>query len=166
MNVQEILFYLLSALTLGCGLGAVLSRNPVNSAMCLVLTIIALAGLFITLDAFFIAAAQIIVYAGAIMVLFLFVIMMLDPKKEERRPLAKIALVASGGLVVILGVLCCRLVLRVPMKTLPGLPVVDGSAEAVGRWLIQYYWLPFEIVSVLLLAAIVSAILLGAKGSK
>src|SRR5579872_2740845 len=97
--MQDILFYIFAALTLVCGALIILSRNPVNSAMFLVLTIASLAGLFVLLEAFFLAAIQILVYAGAVMVLFLFVIMLLDLKAEERRKFKILALV--GGAVAV-----------------------------------------------------------------
>src|SRR6266581_1089758 len=86
--MQDFLFYLFAAATLICGVLVVanpFSRNPVTSAMFLVLTIVSLAGLFVLLHAFFLAAVQVLVYAGAVMVLFLFVIMLLDLKEEQRR---------------------------------------------------------------------------------
>ncbi len=88
MALPNILFYVFAFLTLLCGVLVIanpFSRNPVTSAMFLVLTIISMAGLFVLLHAFFLAAVQILVYAGAVMVLFLFVIMLLDLKEEERR---------------------------------------------------------------------------------
>src|SRR3954469_25816739 len=88
--MQDLLFYLFAAATLICGVLVVanpFSRNPVTSAMFLVLTIVSMAGLFVLLHAFFLAAVQVLVYAGAVMVLFLFVIMLLDLKEEERRRL-------------------------------------------------------------------------------
>src|SRR5512136_2466618 len=78
------------------------SRNPVTSAMFLVLTIVSLAGLFVLLHAFFLAAVQIVVYAGAVMVLFLFVIMLLDLKAEERRQIKRFGLVGGGAAVAAL----------------------------------------------------------------
>src|SRR6059036_1619034 len=104
--MQDILFYLFAFLTLGCGLLVIanpFSRNPVTSAMFLVLTIASLAGLFILLHAFFLAAVQVLVYAGAVMVLFLFVIMLLDLKAEERRKINKIGVVS--GLVSVAAIL-------------------------------------------------------------
>src|SRR5688572_29759295 len=98
MNIQDIFFYLFAALTVICAIMVVanpFSRNPVTSAMFLVLTIICMAGLFVLLHAFFLAAVQILVYAGAVMVLFLFVIMLLDLKEEERRKIKKTGLVAG-----------------------------------------------------------------------
>src|SRR5580692_10226230 len=101
--MQECLFYLFAALTLLCGVLVIanpFTRNPVTSAMFLVLTIVSMAGLFVMLHAFFLAAVQILVYAGAVMVLFLFVIMLLDLKEEERRKIkagvAVLAVLAAG----------------------------------------------------------------------
>src|SRR3954467_5491848 len=96
METQDALFFIFAALTLICGFLVVynpLSRNPVTSAMFLVLTIASLAGLFVLLHAFFLAAVQILVYAGAVMVLFLFVIMLLDLPAEERRKVRTTGLV-------------------------------------------------------------------------
>src|SRR3990172_8850236 len=95
MALPDILFYVFAALALGCGALVVTKRNPVTSAMFLVLTIISLAGLFVLLHAFFLAAVQVLVYAGAVMVLFLFVIMLLDVREEERRKVKKLGLVAG-----------------------------------------------------------------------
>src|SRR5215218_10612526 len=96
--MQEIFFYFFAALTLLCGFLVVanpFSRNPVTSAMFLVLTIVSMAGLFVLLHAFFLAAVQVLVYAGAVMVLFLFVIMLLDLKEEERRKIRIFGLAAG-----------------------------------------------------------------------
>src|SRR6185369_8424657 len=107
--MQDILFYIFAGLALIFGFLTVadpFSRNPVTSAMFLVLTMGALAGLFVMLHAFFIAAVQILVYAGAVMVLFLFVIMLLDLKDEERRKFNKFGIgagiVAVGGIAALL----------------------------------------------------------------
>src|SRR6266446_1483356 len=100
MGLPDILFYVFAALTLLCGVLVVanpLSRNPVTSAMFLVLTIISMAGLFVLLHAFFLAAVQVLVYAGAVMVLFLFVIMVLDLKEEEHRKIKKLGV--AGGVI-------------------------------------------------------------------
>src|SRR6058998_1617530 len=98
MSVSDLFFYVFAALTLGCGVLVVanpVSRNPVTSAMFLVLTIVSMAGLFVLLHAFFLAAVQVLVYAGAVMVLFLFVIMLLDLKEEERRKFKTLGVVAG-----------------------------------------------------------------------
>src|SRR3954463_13790104 len=116
MAAQDIAFYILSALTLLCGIVVITKRDPVTSAMCLVLCMTCLAGLFVLLQAFFLAAVQILVYAGAVMVLFLFVIMLLDLKEEVRRRMnpARGAL----GLVAVLAVVA--IVLNIIWTSNPG----------------------------------------------
>src|SRR5213592_115957 len=104
--MQDLFFFLFAALTLVCGFLVIanpFSRNPVTSAMFLVLTIISMAWLFVLLHAFFIVAVQVLVYAEAVIVLFLFVIMLLDLKEEERRKIKLLGLVA--GLLAVLAVL-------------------------------------------------------------
>ena len=108
--VPDVLFYIFASLTLLCGVLVVanpFSRNPVTSAMFLVLTIISMAGLFVLLHAFFLAAVQVLVYAGAVMVLFLFVIMLLDLKEEERRKIKLFGIVT--GLVSVGAILAISL---------------------------------------------------------
>jgi NADH-quinone oxidoreductase subunit J len=167
--METILFYLFAALTVGCALMVVanpFSRNPVTSAMFLVLTIVAMAGLFVLLHAFFLGAVQILVYAGAVMVLFLFVIMLLDVKDEERRKARKLGLVAG---VVAIGAMA-GMFFRSLMTARPGAGLsaasVEGSTVELGKRLFTDYLLPFEIVSVLLLVAMVGVILLSKKEAK
>ena len=168
MGVETILFYIFAALTLGCGALVIanpFSRNPVTSAMFLVLTIISMAGLFVLLHAFFLAAVQVLVYAGAVMVLFLFVIMLLDLKAEERRKIRKFevftGLVSVGAFVFIL----LRSLLYSPLGAQPT-PTLKGGTAELGALLFRQYLLPFEIVSVLLLVAMVGAVLLSKKDLK
>jgi NADH-quinone oxidoreductase subunit J len=165
----DILFYVFAFLTLLCGVLVVanpLSRNPVTSAMFLVLTIVSMAGLFVLLHAFFLAAVQILVYAGAVMVLFLFVIMMLDLKEEERRKVKTFGLVA--GLVSVGAIAALFVKSLLTMKPGAGLPVPTavGDTATLGRMLFTDYLLPFEIVSLLLLVAMVGVILLSKKDLK
>jgi NADH-quinone oxidoreductase subunit J len=169
MALPNILFYAFAFLTLLCGVLVVanpFSRNPVTSAMFLVLTIISMAGLFVLLHAFFLAAVQILIYAGAVMVLFLFVIMLLDLKEEERRKTKIFGLVT--------GVVSVGAVAAILVRTLwAAHPLVDAAAKApdgdpaaLGRLLFTQYLLPFEIISVLLLVAMVGVILLSKKDLK
>src|SRR6202789_629759 len=100
--MHQVFFYLFAVLTLVCGALVIanpFTRSPVTSAMFLVLTIISMAGLFVQLHAFFLAAVQVLVYAGAVMVLFIFVIMLLDLKEEERRRIKTV--MASLGIVAV-----------------------------------------------------------------
>ena len=169
MNIQDIFFYLFAALTLFCAVMVVanpISRNPVTSAMFLVLTIVCMAGLFVLLHAFFLAAVQIIVYAGAVMVLFLFVIMLLDLKAEERR---KIKIVGAGlGTLAIgaIAALLIRTILQLSKTASTTPPIIEGGTTPLGTLLFKNYVLPFEIVSLLLLVAMVGVILLSKKDLK
>jgi len=167
--LPDILFYVFAFLTLACGVLVVanpFSRNPVTSAMFLVLTIISMAGLFVLLHAFFLAAVQVLVYAGAVMVLFLFVIMLLDLKEEERRKVKKLGLVA--GLIsigAIVGIFVKSLLATLPGQNLPA-PTAEGATIPLGKLLFTNYLLPFEIVSLLLLVAMVGVILLSKRDLK
>ena len=166
--MQDILFYILAALTLLFGFMTIanpFSRNPVTSAMFLVLTMGALAGLFVLLQAFFIAAVQILVYAGAVMVLFLFVIMLLDLKDEERRRFNTFGVVA--------GVIAVGAIAALILKTIGSsgvgankMPTLEGATVTLGKELFTSYLLPFEIVSIILLVAMVGVILLSKKDLK
>jgi NADH-quinone oxidoreductase subunit J len=167
MGITDILFYVFAALTLLCGVLVVanpLSRSPVTSAMFLVLTIISMSGLFVLLHAFFLGIVQIIVYAGAVMVLFVFVIMLLDLKEEERRRIKSFGLVA--------GLLSVGAIVTIFVKAITGagLPATaagaDGDTHALGMLLYTKYTLPFEVISVLLLVAMIGVITLSKKDLK
>src|SRR5690242_1307002 len=134
---MDALFYLFAALTLICGILVIanpFSNNPVTSAMFLVLTIISMAGLFVLLHAFFLAAVQILVYAGAVIVLFLFVIMLLDLKEEERRKI-KIFGVAAG-LISVGAILAIFLKnLHATNLNAQSSPSIEGDTAALGKLL-------------------------------
>ena len=166
--MQDALFYIFAFLTLVFGFLVIanpFSRNPVTSAMFLVLTIISLAGLFVLLHAYFLAAVQVLVYAGAVMVLFLFVIMLLDLKTEEMRRVKALGLI--GGLISVGAILAIFLssLLHAPLGAAES-PTVQGSTVLLGKLLFTDYLLPFEIVSVLLLVAMVGVVLLSKKDLK
>ena len=165
--VPDVLFYVFAALTLLCGVLVIanpFSRSPVTSAMFLVLTIISMAGLFVLLHAFFLAAVQILVYAGAVMVLFLFVIMLLDLKEEQRRKIKFFGLAA--GLVSVGAIVSIFVKSLAFIKPNAAEPTLEGETYALGKLLFTQYTLPFEIVSVLLLVAMVGVILLSKKDLK
>ena len=168
MGLPDILFYVFAALTLLCGVLVVanpFSRSPVTSAMFLVLTIVSLAGLFVLLHAFFLAAVQIIVYAGAVIVLFLFVIMLLDLKEEQRRKIKLFGFV--GGLISVGAILVISLKsLHATQLNAQSSLTTDGDTALLGHLLFKNYVLPFEVVSVLLLVAMVGVILLSKKDFK
>ena len=155
MSGYDIAFYCFSALTLLCGGMVVLKRNPVTSAMFLVLCIVSLAGLFVLLQAFFLAAVQILVYAGAVMVLFLFVIMLLDLKEEGLRRI-RVVRAATGGLAVLA---VAAVVVLTIWNSKPGAGLaaatLTGGTAPLGKLLFTNFLLPFEILSLLLLVAMI-----------
>lgn len=165
LMLPDILFYAFAFLTLLFGFLVVLnpfSLNPVTSAMFLVLTIVSLAGLFVLLHAFFLAAVQVLVYAGAVMVLFLFVIMLLDLRIEERQRIKFLSLAAGVVAVGAILLIFLRTLLRSPFTGQPS-AALEGGTIPLGRLLFTQYLLPFEIVSVLLLVAMVGVVLLSKK---
>ncbi len=159
-------FWFFSALMLLFGAGVVVNRNPVASALSLVVSFLGLAALFMTLDAFFIGIIQVLVYAGAVMVLFLFIIMLLDLRAEERRRTnfvafaggAAVAVVFFGQLYLVIGQL------RQAKQPFPALPVSHpDDVRSVGLLLFGNYNLPFQIIAVLVLVATIGVIVLSKK---
>jgi NADH-quinone oxidoreductase subunit J len=163
-----LVFIIFAGLALGCAFNVVWQRNPLYSAISLVGVFLALAGLYVLLASPFIAAVQVIVYAGAIMVLFVFVIMLLNVTEEEQRSLRLRYLIPlAGGMGFILLLETVFMLTRVG-KNMEGLPNAAQSAagltESVGAGLFTTYLLPFEITSLLLLMAMVGAMTLARRG--
>ena len=163
------LFWAFAALMLAFGLGVVFMRSPVSSAMCLVVSFIGLAALFIFLDAYFIGIIQVLVYAGAVMVLFLFIIMLLDLKAEQRRRINAPAWL--GGIAVIAGFVgILWKVIHSATAFAAAKPMLGGSTaddvKSVGATLFTGFNLPFQIVGVLLLVATVGVVVLSKKELK
>ena len=167
--MESILFNIFAVLAVLSALLVVvnpLSRSPVTSAMFLVTTMISISGLFVLLNAYFLAAVQILVYAGAVMVLFLFVIMLLDVQERARRKLRIVSLVMGFAAVgALFGVY--KSSVEATYEDVEAVDeVVVGSTEALARGLFSKdngFILPFEIVSILLLVAMIGAILLSKK---
>jgi NADH-quinone oxidoreductase subunit J len=163
MDIYSILFWFLSAMAVGCALGVILSRNPVNSVMFLILTFFAISGHYILMNAQFLAVVNIIVYAGAIMVLFLFVIMLMNLNADvepQKGMMIQLAGVISGGtlfLVVLMGLTTAKSELIDPRSSDIGL------ISNLGKVLFTRYVLPFEISSVLFLSAMIGAVVIGKK---
>ena len=163
--MHDLFFYVFAALTLLCGVLVLVSRNPVTSAMFLVLTIASMAGLFVLLHAFFLAAVQVLVYAGSVMVLFLFVIMLLHLKEEERRAIKLVSFVMGLATVGVVGAILVNTIFQSEVGK--GVqPNITGGTAQLGGLLFTQYLLPFEIVSVLLLVAMVGVVLLSKKELK
>jgi NADH-quinone oxidoreductase subunit J len=160
------LFYFFSALMLIFGLAVIVNRNPVASALSLVVSFLCLAALFVGLDAYFIAVIQVLVYAGAVMVLFLFIIMLLDLKREERRKL-NFPAVAGGGFITIAFVAELWCVLRSYDDGHRAFPAIASSGiddvRQVGMTLFTTHNLPFQVVGVLILVATIGVIILSKR---
>ena len=164
MNGQLIFFAVLAAISIVCAIGMIVTDNPVRSSLYLVLVLFSVALLFVALHATFLAAVQIIVYAGAIMVLFVFVIMLLNlgsPEKsvDKLRAQKWVAPLLCAVVVALLA----SVITALPAKTTLLPPQLDGALE-IGKGLFQPVWLfPFEAVSILLLVAAIGAIMLAKK---
>ncbi len=160
-------FFVMAPLLIAAALGVVLNRNPIRSALSLVVTLFLLAVTFIFLDAYMVAALQVIVYAGAIMVLFLFVIMLLNLQSEPREGPVRPRVVGwtAGGLgLVALVVAFWRIGTAGPQTAEGAIPPADfGTTAALSQRLFTHYLLPFEITSVLLLVAMVGAVVLAKR---
>jgi NADH-quinone oxidoreductase subunit J len=167
MTLEPILFGMFAGMAIGCAAGVVFHRNPVHCALLLVGVLLALSGLFVLLHAPFVAALQIIVYAGAIMVLFVFVVMLLNVK-GDRPTLTPGAAKGFGILFAVVVLVELLAILLSPAGESPaapdaGLPEGFGSPAAVGRVLYTVWLYPFEITSILLLVAVIGAVVLAKR---
>jgi len=157
-------FVLIAGVAVGSALGLVIKRNPIHGALFLVVNLGTVAVLYLTLGAQFLAVAQVAVYAGAIMVLFLFAIFVLIPGKEETGPDARrayrlLALPVGTALLVLLAVAVAAGGRGGPAAA----PAAPDGVEAIARLLFTDYLFPFEVTSVLLLAAMVGVLLLARR---
>lgn len=163
MSITLIIFWFLSFLALLSASIVVFAKNPVYSVLFLIITFFAIAGHYLLLSAQFLAAVHIIVYAGAIMVLFLYVIMMLNLNKEtepHKKPFIKfIAVIAAGLLMLTLVAAFKGTEIAVVTSADPSI----GSVEQLGKVLFNEFLLPFEVSSILFLAAMVGAVYLSKK---
>jgi len=163
--MDALLFMIFAAIAVICGISLVVQTHPISSALSLVGVMGALAALYLLLGGEFIAAAQLVVYAGAIMVLFVFVIMLLNAGTEKKmtvKPLGKY--LGAPFLLLFFGMIAYMIQRILPASS----PVIfgafqGGTAEEIGRSLFTVYLLPFEVTSVLILIAILGAIVLARK---
>ncbi|HUS62005.1 MAG TPA: NADH-quinone oxidoreductase subunit J [Acidimicrobiales bacterium] len=170
-KVDAAVFVVAAVIVLAGALGVVLARNPVHSALMLVMTLFGVAVLFVAQEAHFLAAVQVIVYAGAIVVLFLFVIMLLGVDTSDaiaadalprQRPLGiALGLLALGEVLLLARLQWKGAGLAAPTNALPGTDV-----ERLGRILFTDYLLPFEATSVLLVIAVVGGVVLARRPSR
>ena len=161
--MSQYIFYFLSFLAILSALMVVISKNPIHSVLYLIITFFAIAGHYVLLNAQFLAAVHIIVYAGAIMVLFLYLIMMLNLNAEvepNKSTLQKVAATIAGGILMIVMVGAFR---NVAPETSVTFGNQAGLIKNLGHTLFNDFALPFEVSSILFLAAMVGAVMLGKK---
>ena len=161
----DLIIYLLGGLTIGSALMVIISKHPVRSVLYLILTFFLISANYIMLNAQFVAIVNIIVYAGAIMVLFLFVLMLLNLSKENEPNTSfftKIAAVIAGGalLLVLIAAIKDSVVMKVTEKVAEN---NQGLVENLGQLLFTKYVLPFEVSSILFISAMVGAVLLAKR---
>lgn len=163
--VHQILFIIFGVICVAGAINLLAQRHPINSALSLVVVMSSLALIYLLLGAEFVAAIQVIVYAGAIMVLFVFVIMLLNAGTEERTRGSRIALLM--GVPGVIALACVVGWIMVNQRTELGKVVISptnfGNTQAIAQLLFKDFLLPFEITSVLILIAIMGAVVLGKK---
>ena len=170
MELQVILFSIFATAAVATALLTITRRNPVASAMSLVAHFFTLSGLYLTLEAQFVAAVQVLVYAGAIMVLVVFVIMLLNIGKEQQ--LAErgsaIRMTLGTSMAALFAVIMIMAIVGKPtgVNTLSENAVAIGTTEAIGQSLFTQYLFPFEAVSLLLLAALIGSVVLAKRHVK
>ena len=167
MSWEVIIFYLLALVSIASASGIVLATNPMHSGIFLILTLFNTAGIFIMLGAEFLAAVQVIVYAGAVLVLVLFVLMLVDPEDlpefHAGRPVQRVVALLLGVILLLeVGIaILNRTIIGLPGNADPmAIEFVGGNVQAVGNVLYSNYLLAFEVVSLVLLVGVIGAIVL------
>jgi NADH-quinone oxidoreductase subunit J len=166
--MEQFAFYVLAVVAIISSLGVVLMNNPVHSALFMLATFFSVAGIFVQLNAEYIAAIQILVYAGAILVLYLFVVMLLNPKYKGfiKLPIYRIVLGLVAGFVVFVQILVGLKGTNVLGKLgniTPDVMSDVGNVKLFGEALFTRYLVPFEVASILLLVALIGAIVIAKK---
>jgi len=166
--METLIFIILAVIATGSAVNILVQRHPIYSALSLILTFIALAGIYIQMHAEFIAVMQIVVYTGAIMVLFVFVIMLLNVREEPvSNPSLHLIKYFGLPLSILLMVQISFIVVKAfsgyGISLSPSVPDLAGNTAAIGKELYTRYLLPFEVTSILLLVAIIGAIVMAKK---
>jgi NADH-quinone oxidoreductase subunit J len=163
MTGEAIVFGILAAAALLGAVSLIVQRHPIHSALSLIVVMVALAGLYMLQGAEFIAAVQVIVYAGAIMVLFVFVIMLLNAGEEERTSLSRMARYVGLPLGALLTVALGAMIFRASAGPTPRAALDPALTRSLASLLFKEYVLPFELTSVLILIAILGAVVLAKR---
>jgi NADH-quinone oxidoreductase subunit J len=164
MNAALVIFFVLAVIAVLGSINLIVQRHPIHSALSLVVVMVALAGLYLLMGAEFVAAVQIIVYGGAIMVLFIFVIMLLNAGEEERTNFSKLATFAGIPLAVaVTGLIAAAIVHSNVVLPSPGPSGALTSTRTLSTLLFSEFVYPFELTSFLILVAILGAIVLAQR---
>ena len=163
MSFHLILFLIFGAVCAGGAVNLLAQRHPINSALSLIAVMAALAGDYLLLGAEFVAAVQLIVYAGAIMVLFVFVIMLLNAGVEEETKGSRVAILVGVPGMLIGSVLVAWVVLRRSGTEAAAIGALPGHPIDIAQLLFHDFLLPFEVTSILILIAIMGAVVLASK---
>jgi NADH-quinone oxidoreductase subunit J len=165
MSATLIIFFLLALAAVGGAISLIVQRHPIHSALSLIVVMVALAGLYLLQGAEFIAAVQIIVYAGAIMVLFVFVIMLLNAGEEERTDFSRMAKYAGVPLGILLMLQLTHWLRLDPQAqaAAPALATGANLTRTLAGMLFKDFVLPFELTSILILVAIIGAVVLAKR---
>jgi NADH-quinone oxidoreductase subunit J len=161
--MPNVLFYLFAALTVGSALAVVFSKNAVNSAVCLLVSLIGVAGIFALLDALLLSVLLILVYAGAVVALFLFIVMLLKPHAQTKKPYKKISIVAASFGAALLGLGVYSFISRGQFSSAPASETFEAGLKDYGAKLFTTYLLPVQVVGFLLLVAMLGVIVLSKK---
>ena len=168
MSPVQLIFYILSAITLSTAFLTIYSKNPIHSAIYLVICFFSIAGHYLLFNAQFLALVHIIVYSGAIMILFLFTIMLMNLNKEDE--VHKPRITRLGAIVVFCILSIVMIAIFINSKTIMGEYDMTGedyqSIKKLGKVLLNEYMVPFEFASVLLLVAMIGTVLLSKKETK
>ena len=163
--MSPFLFYFFAFLMLVFGAAVILNRNPIASALSLVICFMGLSALFMSLDAFFIGIIQVLVYAGAVMVLFLFIIMLLDLRAEKLRKVNYVALAGGTAVALAFFLQLCFVVkqLAAAREPFPPLTAKTDDVHNIGFLLFTNFNLPFQIIGVLVLVATIGVVVLSKR---
>lgn len=170
MSSQLLIFYSFAALITFCSLMVIASRNPVSSAIYLIIDLFLLAGLYAQMEAHFVAAIQVLVYAGAVVVLFMFVIMLLNQAPDSRTPRGFSAGEWLVLIMTLISFLAIAILIRIDQpivtigdQTVEAIEKAGGNTYAVGMHLFTKYLWPFELASILILLAIIACVVIAKK---
>jgi NADH-quinone oxidoreductase subunit J len=161
--MANLLFYFFAALTVGSALAVVCCKNTVNAALCLLLSLVGVAGVFALLDALLLSVLLILVYAGAVVALFLFIVMLLNPQAAQQKPCKKISVLAGTIAAALLGLGLWSFVSRGQFSAAPVTAAFQSGLKDYGAKLFTTYLLPVEVVGFLLLVSMLGVIVLSKK---